>query len=87
MVPVFIMHMPRVVFKQPPNLSHCLTTPSFPPHFTPHITPHPLQTADDFFDRIIRYKQTCMTDKLFQIVQSDSDLVLSFGEFVEVSEL
>jgi len=42
------------------------------------------QTADDF-DNIIKYKQTCLTDNMFKVIESKGDGALSFGEFVEVS--
>jgi len=41
-------------------------------------------TMDDFFNKLIQYPRTCLTDSMFKLIESNNDSAMSFGEFVEV---
>lgn len=41
-------------------------------------------TKDEFFNHIIHYRQTVLTDHMFKLIESKSDNAISFGEFVEI---
>lgn len=39
---------------------------------------------DDFFEKIIKYPRSVLTDQMFQLIESKTDASLNFGEFCEV---
>mmetsp|Transcript_25800 Transcript_25800/g.43047 ORF Transcript_25800/g.43047 Transcript_25800/m.43047 type:complete len:272 (-) Transcript_25800:1343-2158(-) len=40
--------------------------------------------VDEFFERIIRYPRSGLTDQMFRLIESKNDTALTFGEFVEM---
>lgn len=41
-------------------------------------------TKDEFFNNLIKLKETCISEQLFKFIGTETDDFLSFGEFVEL---